>query len=106
MLRARHLTALCVSVLVLTSHAADLRQIVLTDANSVTPQSIAKWKEQEFTAVAVLLDDKTVASTYQSSAKQISEASLQTYYWIEVARNPDMATKHPRWMAAIGAHPD
>jgi hypothetical protein len=26
--------------------------------------------------------------------------------WIEVARNPKLATAHPRWMAALGSHED
>lgn len=106
MLLARYLITLYISALFVTSHAADLLQIILADPNSVTAQTVAKWKEQDFTAVAVLLDEKTPASVYQNSAKHISEAGLQTYYWIEVARNPEMAAKHPRWMASLGAHPD
>lgn len=81
-------------------------QIVLVDAKSVSANSISDWQNDGFKAVAVVLHESTPESTYHSVASQISNAKLDLFYWIEVARDPEMATKNPAWMAALGVHTD
>ncbi len=81
-------------------------EIVLVEAPMVTPATVAQWKKEKFHAVAVVLDEQAEKRSYADCARHISEAGLDLYCWIEVARNPKMAAAHPRWMAALGSHDD
>jgi len=71
-----------------------------------TPAAVAQWKKERFQAVAVVLDERTDKAAYRELARRISDGGLDLYCWIEVARNPKLATAHPRWMAALGFHQD
>ena len=81
-------------------------EIVLVEAESVRSEMILQWKSEGFNAVAVVLDERTGEARYRELARRISEGGLDLYYWIEVARNPKLATAHPCWMAALGSHED
>jgi hypothetical protein len=81
-------------------------QIVLVEMDAVTPAAVSQWKGEGFKAVAVVLEDETPVSAYRTVARHISDAALDLYLWIEVARNPRLATAHPRWMASLGSHDD
>ncbi len=87
------------------SNAAPV-EIVLVEAETVTASAVSQWKKEGFKAVAVALDERTGEAGYRELSRRISEGGLDLYYWIEVARNPAMATAHPRWMAALGSHED
>src|SRR5690348_11600497 len=94
------------SGLVAAGGAAALLEVVLVEARAVLGPSVAQWKSERFNAVAVALDERTGESLLRNAAKEISAAGLDQYYWVEVARNPEMAGKNPRWMAALGSHSD
>lgn len=79
---------------------------VIVDPDAVTPQRLSIWKSKGINAIAVVLDEHHPSEAYTSCAKAVSAASLALYYWIEVARNAEMADAHPRWMAALGMHED
>ena len=81
-------------------------QIVLVEAEAVTPATVAQWRQESFQAVAVVLNEETGDARYRELARHISGGGLDLYCWIEVARNPKIATAHPRWMAALGSHGD
>ena len=81
-------------------------EIVLVEAEAVTAAAVPQWKKEGFKAVAVVLDERTGESAYRELSRRVSEGGLDLYFWIEVARNPTMATAHPRWMAALGSHED
>src|SRR5262245_55516818 len=81
-------------------------QIVLVEPAAVTAGAIAQWKSEGFKAVAVVLEEQTTEAAYRSLSRRVTEGGLDLYFWIEVARNPGMATAHPRWMAALGTHED
>src|SRR5262249_43086252 len=89
-----------------TSAKAAALDLVLVDAGSVTPTPISQWKGEGFKAVAVVLEEQTGGATYRDLDRRLSESGLDLYWWIEVARNPKLAAAHPRWMAALGMHPD
>ena len=91
-----------------TVHAqsADRVDIVLVEAQAATPAAIKQWKQEGFTAVAIVLDERLTPSTYRGIGQRVSEAGLHVYCWIEVGRNPRMAATNPRWMAALGSHED
>jgi|SRR6266542_2359412 len=81
-------------------------EIVLVEAAPATSEMVLQWKREGFKAVAVVLDEQTGKSAYGQLARRISDAGLDLYCWIEVARNPKLAASHPRWMAALGMHED
>ena len=81
-------------------------EIVLVEAEAVTPVAVAQWRQDRFKAVAVVLDEQTGEARYRELARHISQGGLDLYCWIEVARNPKLAAAHPRWMAALGSHED
>ena len=79
-------------------------EIVLVEAPVVRPATVLQWKKERFQAVAVVLNERTDKAAYREVARHISDGGLDLYWWIEVARNPKLATVHPRWMAALGSH--
>jgi len=81
------------------------REIVLVEARDVSIASVEKWKEEKFQAVAVVLNEPGDRAV-RRAAEAISAANMEVYWWIEVARNPGMASANPRWMAALGTHAD
>src|SRR3989441_1596996 len=81
-------------------------EIVLVEAETVTPAAVSQWGRERFKAVAVVLDERTGEARYRELARHISDGGLDLYYWTEVARNPKLAAAHPRWMAALGSHED
>jgi hypothetical protein len=81
-------------------------EILLVEAEAVKPAAVMQWKGERFKAVAVVLDERTSESAYVDIARRVSEAGMDLYCWIEVARNPELAAEHPRWMAAVGMHTD
>jgi hypothetical protein len=81
-------------------------EIVLVEAEKVTPAAVSQWRQERFKAVAIVLDEQTSEARYRELARHISEGGLDLYYWIEVAWNRKLAAAHPRWMAALGSHED
>ena len=93
------LTLLALAFAMLNSAAGEL---VLVRPSDVTPKNAAQWKAEGFTGAALCLEtnlDHAVVAT-------LEKASLDLHLWIEVARVPELANAHPRWMASLGAHDD
>jgi hypothetical protein len=106
----RLLLMLCAGVMMVAKlHGAPAvipLQIALVEAEAVTPATLTQWKTDGFKAVAVVLDERTDEAAYRATARHISSAALDLYWWIEVARNARLAAAHPRWMASLGSHDD
>src|SRR2546425_4109625 len=81
-------------------------EIVLVEAETVTPAAVSQWKQERFKAVAVVLNEQTGEARYRELARHISDGGLDLYCWTEVARDSKVAAAHPRWMAALGSHED
>jgi hypothetical protein len=81
-------------------------EIVLVEAETVTPALVAQWKREGFKAVAAVLDERMGEAAYRDLTRHVAGGGLELYYWIEVARNPKLAAAHPRWMATLGMHED
>jgi hypothetical protein len=81
-------------------------EIVLAEAEAVTPAAVSQWKKERFSAAAIVLSERTGKAACLEVAQRISDGGLDLYWWIEVARNPKLAAAHPRWMAALGMHED
>ena len=39
-----------------------------------------------------------------AAAKRVTQFNLDLYYWIEIARSPELADAHPEWMASLQGH--
>ncbi|HEX7859802.1 MAG TPA: hypothetical protein VF773_05710 [Verrucomicrobiae bacterium] len=85
---------------------APFREFVLVDVSVVSSSAIAKWKEEKFSGVAIVLNEGASKAEQRAAGKSVSEAQLDLFWWIEVARNPKMASANPRWMAGLGSHAD
>ncbi|HVC94834.1 MAG TPA: DUF3179 domain-containing (seleno)protein, partial [Pirellulales bacterium] len=72
----------------------------------VSAEQVAVWRRDGYQAVVVVLDERHSAEEYRRAAAVLAAAKLDLYYWIEVARNPEMAAAHPEWMASLGVHDD
>lgn len=81
-------------------------QMVLVAPAAVTALAVAHWKEEGFKGAAIVLDDQVEPARLGEIGQRLAQGGLEGYGWIEVARNPRMATAHPRWMAALGMHQD
>ncbi|HUY32832.1 MAG TPA: DUF3179 domain-containing (seleno)protein [Pirellulales bacterium] len=86
-------------------HAEPLSAVIV-EPDAVTDQRCAAWRRDGHQAVAMVLDEDHDAEIYRLAANVLAATKLDLYYWIEVARNPDMAAEHPEWMAALGVHDD
>ena len=81
-------------------------EAMIVEASDVTAAKAAAWSQAGHRAVVVVLDERTTAETYRAAASVATNAKLELYYWIEVARNQALADAHPRWMASLGVHDD
>src|SRR5437879_8483376 len=79
-------------------------EIVLVEAETVTPAAVSQWKQERFKGVAVVLDERTGEARYRELARNISDGGLDLYGWTEVARHPELAGTHPRWIAGLGSY--
>ncbi len=78
---------------------------VLVSSERVTPEFLATWKAKGVTAIVVTLDEAS-RRRWGSIARDVEQAGMTLWPWVEVGRNSGMADAHPAWMAAIGAHHD
>jgi hypothetical protein len=76
---------------------------ILVRPGRVTPEFLAAWKAKGTTAIVVPLDEATKRH-WEPIARNVNDAGMTLWPWVEVARNPAMADGHPEWMAAIGGH--
>ncbi len=78
---------------------------ILVRPERVTPEFLAAWKAKGATDVVVVLDE-TTKPRWERTAWVVAQAGMTLWPWIEVARNPGMASAHPGWMATPGGHHD
>ncbi len=79
---------------------------IIAQPEEVTTQSAAQWAASGADRLAVILDSTKSRSRYRQAAEAAAKAGLELYYWVEVARSPELANAHPRWMASLGLHRD
>ena len=77
----------------------------------VTSERLRDLAVAEFHAIALVVDaqpdrDDTVQqrSKLLRAIELVAKSQLDTYYWIEVARCPELADAHPTWMASLQTH--
>jgi hypothetical protein len=99
--------------LILAQHAKSLSaaaelptKTALLRPDQVTSELLGQLRNEHYTSVALLITDSVPPETETRAERQIADRSLQLDYWIEIARNPELADQHPEWMASIQTHQD
>lgn len=85
---------------------AERLNAALLDLNEVTDERIAALRAAGTNALAIALDSSTAEERQQevAAAERIRDSGMNLYYWIEVARCPQLADAHPEWMASLQGH--
>ncbi|MBP85682.1 MAG: hypothetical protein CMJ64_03035 [Planctomycetaceae bacterium] len=77
----------------------------LLSAEQVTQSRLRSLKSTGIQAVALQLRSGADARRTQTQAcERIRQSDLALYYWIEVARCPELADAHPASMASLQGH--
>ena len=58
------------------------------------------------TVVITASEGAAVSDSVRGAARRLQAAGLDLGLWIEVGRDPKLATAHPEWMASIQGHPE
>ena len=85
--------------------AEKLRAIMMSD-EQVRQTDLQAEKDGGANAVILQLDGLSDAQRQReaSAAKLIQQSGLDLFYWIEIARCPELADAHPEWMASLQGH--
>ena len=85
--------------------AARLCGALLT-AEMASPIRLKQLRDQGYNAVVLSLDGDTAEARQADrvAAQRIAEAGFDLWYWIEIARNRQLADDHPQWMASLQGH--
>jgi hypothetical protein len=74
-------------------------------AEQATESRLRSLRSAGIQAVALQLFGTADARAAERQAcERIQRCNLALYYWIEVARCPELADKHPAWMASLQGH--
>ncbi len=88
-----------------TATPADSFRGALLAAEQVTEARLRVLKSSGMQAIALQLRDGAESRlAEQQACDRIRQADLTLYYWIEVARAPELADAHPAWMASLQGH--
>ena len=82
-----------------------LRAVMLSDAQ-VKRAELHAAKADGANAIVLQLDGQRDEQQQRevSAARRIQRSGLDLYYWIEIARCPELADAHPEWMASLQGH--
>ena len=91
--------------LAIEDKAERLRGALLT-AEMASPIRLKELRDQGYNAVVLSLDGDSAEArqTDRLAAQRIAEAGFDLWYWIEIARNRQLADDHPQWMASLQGH--
>lgn len=78
----------------------------LLRVRDVTAERLDELRRNGFNHLAIVLDRDALEDRdrLNKATERVSDSSLQLYYWIEVARCPELAEAHPAWMASLQTH--
>ena len=86
--------------------AAEPLRAVMLSASGVTTTELESVKADDSNAVVLRLAGRSDEDRQReaAAAQRILKSNLQLYYWIEIARCPELADAHPEWMASLQGH--
>jgi hypothetical protein len=76
---------------------------VLLTPEQATPAKLSALKREGINALALCVDGGSLPAA-GAAAERVTAAGLVLYYWLEIARSPDLADAHPHWMASLQGH--
>ena len=81
-------------------------QGALLAAQQATNEKLQSLRQSGMNAVVIELAGIRPAGRQRenAAAKRVHQSKLDLYYWIEVARCPELADAHPEWMASLQGH--
>ncbi len=85
--------------------AAPLRAVLLA-ADQVSEAAMDQAKKDQANAIVIVLEgqSQTAKGVQRAAANRILRSGFKLYYWIEIARSPELADSHPEWMASLQGH--
>lgn len=85
--------------------AGRLRAVMLYD-DQVRQAELQAAKAGGANAIVLQINGQSVEQRQRelSAADRIQRTGLDLYYWIEIARCPELADAHPEWMASLQGH--
>ncbi len=86
--------------------AADKLHAVMLSDGQVTPTELKAAKADGTNAIVLQLDGRSDEERQRevTASRLIQQSGLDLYYWIEIARCPELADAHPEWMASLQGH--
>jgi hypothetical protein len=85
------------------SSAPSWPKVLLTSSERVTRGSTLEERD-DVRIVVLRLEDRDTNDAVAHAAQAIRRAGLRLGYWLEVARSPALAAKHPELMASLQGH--
>jgi len=83
----------------------DLFRGAMLAATQVNAAKLGELKAAGFDAIALPIHDAAGARNAERAASElIRQAGMSLYFWIEVARCPELADANPTWMASLQGH--
>ncbi len=78
----------------------------MLDASQITESRLQSLQQAGTNTIVIPLGATTEAApgVLQDAARRVRGGGLQLYYWIEIARCPELADAHPEWMASLQGH--
>ena len=76
----------------------------LLSAEQVSSSRLDALKSAGIHSIALEIGGGQTRDAEQQACQLIGESNLALYYWIEVARCPELADAHPDWMASLQGH--
>jgi hypothetical protein len=65
-----------------------------------------RMSDRQTVGLIVELSEQHELKDYEAVAVAAKAAGVPLYGWIEIARQPELAKKHPEWLAGLGHHAD
>jgi hypothetical protein len=86
-------------------HAIPVRAALIT-SDMATDTRLQKLRTSGYTGAVLMLTatDTSSAALDRHAVERIAKSGLALSYWIEIGRCPEMADRHPLWMASLQGH--
>lgn len=89
----------------LAQDANDLIKGLLIEASWLQHQQAQPLKDSGYKQLVINIQSSPTNSQLRA-LQRLKEHDLEVWYWIEIARDEQMAAQHPEWMASIQGHPE
>ncbi len=78
---------------------------LLVNTSCASAENLACARRANFDAIVLAVGGGDLDAEI-STARTLLDGGFDLYYWIEVARSPELADANPGWMASVQGHPE